>query len=269
MSVDNKIIFSYEKKKIKPLKLNYNQITPKRVNLCKKYFYMDQPKDKINLIKFNNEKNALEQVDNVITKLTRKRTDLDITKIDCIKSMILSNKNIPEKWIMRPGYKDLLNIAMKDDIVLNYAINCKDIYKKKAGYDKDDDTRYEEYMKSLPPEKKFISYINPHTQNYKDSNKKKILMKEYDKKYFKKFYKFPIINTNNSRQRGDSAKNNNKENIKKNKLIGINYSYNLTEGNDTRNDLMVTSLHYTGLDSNDENNKNKNLELKLPEISMI
>ena len=72
MSVDNKIIFSYEKKKIKPLKLNYNQITPKRVNLCKKYFYMDQPKDKINLIKFNNEKNALEQVDNVITKLTRK-----------------------------------------------------------------------------------------------------------------------------------------------------------------------------------------------------
>ena len=184
MSVDNKIIFSYEKKKIKPLKLNYNQITPKRVNLCKKYFYMDQPKDKINLIKFNNEKNALEQVDNVITKLTRKRTDLDITKIDCIKSMILSNKNIPEKWIMRPGYKDLLNIAMKDDIVLNYAINCKDIYKKKAGYDKDDDTRYEEYMKLLPPEKKFISYINPHSQNYKDSNKKKILMKEYDKKYF-------------------------------------------------------------------------------------
>ena len=267
MSVNNKIIFSYEKKKIKPLKLNYNQITPKRVNLCKKYFYMDQPKDKINLIKFNNEKNALEQVDNIITKLTRKRTDLDITKIDCIKSMILSNKNIPEKWIMRPGYKDLLNIAMKDDIVLNYAINCKDIYKKKAGYDKDDDTRYEEYMKSLPPVKKFISYINPHTQNYKDSNKKKNLMKEYDKKYFKKFYKFPIIK-NNSYGRYDSK--NSDENRRRNKLISINKTYNLTEGNNTKNDLMVTSLHYTGLDEDKINDENKKkLELKLPEINLI
>ena len=171
---------------------------------------------------------------------------------------------------MKPNYKNLLISAMQDDIVLNYAIVCKDIHKKRAGYDdEDDDTKYENYMKSLPKEKRFISYINPFTRNYVDSNKKKNLMREYDKKYFKKFYKFPIINTNNNHQRGDSAKNNNKENIKKNKLIGINYSYNLTEGNDTRNDLMVTSLHYTGLDNNDENNKNKNLELKLPEISMI
>jgi hypothetical protein len=32
---------------------------------------------------------------------------------------------------------------------------------------------------------------------------------------------------------------------------------------------MVTSLHYTGLDNDDENNKNKKLELKLPGINMI
>ena len=44
-------------------------------------------------------------------------------------------------------------------------------------------------------------------------------------------------------------------------------TYSLTEGNETRNDLMVTSLHYTGLDNlnNIEDNKNKS-ELKLPEI---
>ena len=267
---DNKMVLQYTKKQIKPIKLKSNQITPKKINLCKKYFYMETPKNKISLRKFSNEKSVLEQVDSTITKLTKKRTDLDNTKIECIKSMILSNKKIPEKWIMKPNYKNLLISAMQDDIVLNYAIVCKDIHKKRAGYDdEDDDTKYENYMKSLPKEKRFISYINPFTRNYVDSNKKKNLMREYDKKYFKKFYKFPIINTNNSHQREDSAKNNNKENIKKNKLIGINYSYNLTEGNDTRNDLMVTSLHYTGLDNNDENNKNKNLELKLPEISMI
>ena len=256
---DNKMILQYSKKQIKPIKLKSNQITPKKINLCKKYFYMETPKNKISLRKFSNEKSVLEQVDSTITKLTKKRTDLDNTKIECIKSMILSNKKIPEKWIMKPNYKNLLISAMQDDIVLNYAIVCKDIHKKRAGYDdEDDDTKYENYMKSLPKEKRFISYINPFTRNYVDSNKKKNLMREYDKKYFKKFYKFPIINTNNSHQREDSAKNNNKETIKKNKLIGINHSYNLTEGNDTRNDLMVTSLHYTGLDNDNENNKNNN-----------
>ena len=268
--VENKMIIQYTKKQVKPIKLNSNQITPKKINLCKKYFYMDTPKNQISLRKFTNEKSVLEQVDSTITKLTKKRTDLDNTKIECIKSMILSNKKIPEKWIMKPNYKSLLTSAMQDDIVLNYAIECKDIHKKRAGYDDDDDdTKYEKYMKSLPKEKRFISYINPFTRNYADSNKKKILMREYDKKYFKKFYKFPIINTNNNPKREDSAKNNNKENIKKNKLMRINNSYNLTEGNDTRNDLMVTSLHYTGLDNEDENNKNKKLELKLPGINMI
>lgn len=268
--VENKMIIQYTKKQVKPIKLNSNQITPKKINLCKKYFYMETPKNQINLRKFTNEKSVLEQVDSTITKLTKKRTDLDNTKIECIKSMILSNKKIPEKWIMKPNYKSLLTSVMQDDIVLNYAIECKDIHKKRAGYDDDDDdTKYEKYMKSLPKEKRFISYINPFTRNYADSNKKKILMREYDKKYFKKFYKFPIINTNNNPKREDSAKNNSKENIKKNKLMRINNSYNLTEGNDTRNDLMVTSLHYTGLDNDDENNKNKKLELKLPGINMI
>ena len=95
---------------------------------------------------------------------------------------------------MKPNYKDLLNKAMNDDIVLNYAIVCKDLHKKRAGYDEmNDDDRYENYIKSLPKEKRFISYINPFTRNYTDSNKKKDLMKEYDKKYFKKFYKLPKL----------------------------------------------------------------------------
>ena len=256
---------------IKPIKLKPKQIISKNINLCKKYFYMERP-NKIKLRNFDREKNVLEQVDNVITKLTKKRTDLDNTRIECIKSMILSNKKIPEKWIMKPNYKDLLNKAMNDDIVLNYAIVCKDLHKKRSGYDDmNDDDRYENYIKSLPKEKRFISYINPFTRNYTDSNKKKDLMKEYDKKYFKKFYKLPKLILNNNYNREDSVKNNNSvEKIKKNKLGRIKNISCLTEGNETKNDLMVTSLHYSGLETvnniNNNNEEKKKIELKLPDI---
>ena len=268
MSVDGKIILSYEKKVSKPIKLTYDKIHQKKLSLCQKYFYMDQSKQKINYIKFNNEKSPLEQVDTVITKLSKKRNDLENTKIDCIKSMILNNRPIPEKWIMKYNYKNLLSKAMKDEIVLDYAIACKDIHKKRAGYDDmDDDTKYINYIKSLPKEKKFISYINPYNRNYTDSNKKKNLMKEYDKKHFKKFYKFPIITSSNNNYKKDENENYKEDGNKKRKLKETKNTYSLTEGNKTRNDLMVTSLHYTGLDNivNIDDNKNK-LELKLPEI---
>ena len=272
MSNDNEeIILPNSNREIKPIKLKPKQIISKNINLCKKYFYMERP-NKIKLRNFDREKNVLEQVDNVITKLTKKRTDLDNTRIECIKSMILSNKKIPEKWIMKSNYKDLLNKAMNDDIVLNYAIVCKDLHKKRAGYDDmNDDDRYENYIKSLPKEKRFISYINPFTRNYTDSNKKKDLMKEYDKKYFKKFYKLPKLILNNNYNREDSVKNNNSvEKIKKNKLGRIKNISCLTEGNETKNDLMVTSLHYSGLETvnniNNNNEEKKKIELKLPEI---
>ena len=274
MSYDNDeiILPNNTNREIKPMKLKPKQIIYKNINLCKKYFYMERP-NKIKLRNFDREKNVLEQVDNVITKLTKKRTDLDNTRIECIKSMILSNKKIPEKWIVKSNYKDLLNKAMNDDIVLNYAIVCKDLHKKRAGYDDmNDDDRYENYIKSLPKEKRFISYINPFTRNYTDSNKKKDLMKEYDKKYFKKFYKLPKLILNNNYNIEDSVKNNNSvEKIKKNKLGRIKNISCLTEGNETKNDLMVTSLHYSGLDTvninNNNNEEKKKIELKLPEIN--
>ena len=268
MSVDEKILLSYEKKLPKPIKLTLNKLSPNKLSLCQKYFYMDQSKQKINFIKFNNEKSPLEQVDTVITKLSQKRNNLENTKIDCLKSMILNNKPIPEKWIMKPNYKDLLSKAMNDEMVLDYAIACKDLHKKRAGYDDiDDDTKYLNYIKSLPKEKKFISYINPFSRNYTDSNKKKNLMREYDKKHFKKFYKFPIITTGINNYKKEENENYKEDENKKRKLKEMKNTYSLTEGNETRNDLMVTSLHYTGLDNlnNIEDNKNKS-ELKLPEI---
>jgi hypothetical protein len=93
-------------------------------------------------------------------------------------------------------------------------------------------------------------------------------MKEYNKKYFKKFYKLPIITSNNNSYKKEDDKNFKDDDInKKRKLKDMKNAYSLTEGNETRNDLMVTSLHYTGLDNLNNISESKNkLELRLPEI---
>ena len=96
-------------------------------------------------------------------------------------------------------------------------------------------------------------------------------MKEYDKKYFKKFYKLPKLILNNNYNREETVKNNNSvEKIKKNKLGRIKNISCLTEGNETKNDLMMTSLHYSGLETvnniNNNNEEKKKIELKLPDI---
>ena len=158
---EGKITKIFKKKKsIKPIK----------INLCKKYFYINKRKA-INLKQFENGNNGkifklmennnnnnnnnkektdiLEQVDYIMTQFKRKKKLLTEKKIDCIKSMILNNKKIPEKWIMKSNYKDLLNQAMEDDIVLNYAIECKDMYKKRAGLDQSDESLYLNYKKNL------------------------------------------------------------------------------------------------------------------------
>lgn len=289
-------------------------ITPKKINLCKKYFYIDKSKA-INLKQMNDGKilqlmdngnnkekgDVLEQVDYVMTQFEQKKMELNKKKIDCIKSMILNNKKIPEKWIMKPNYKDLLNEVMEDEIVLNYAIVCQDKYKKNAGLDETDETRYLNFKKNLPLEKKFKSYINPYSRNYFDSPTKKRLMKEYcfsirknnkDSLRKKKLYnnslngnmiykkmifdknksvegivkdkiKLPLINP---KSKFDNDENNK---IKDENLINNIKSKdeNLIKNNnmnETNEELMVTSLYYSGLDT-----KNKNNNDKLPELPMI
>ncbi len=293
-------------------------ITPRKKNLCKKYFYIDTSQN-LNLNKFNNGKilqlienynrpekgSVLEQVDYIMTEFDRKKEELNQKKIDCIKSMILHNKKIPEKWIMKPNYKDILNQAMEDDIVLNYAIVCKDIHKKSAGLDQSDETRYQNFKKSMPPEKKFISYINPYNRNYLDSPHKKQLMNDYclnlRKKYndFKKnkyiinkslndyaihkrcnsienissINKLPPIKVREVRDKTDNEQNNkdnqdnkdNKEDLNKDLNIGPNN--NNINYNETKDDLMMTSLYYSGYNNDNDNNPKK--ELKLPELPLI
>ena len=325
--LDNKLILSNitEIKPQKPL-LKKLAITPKKINLCKKYFYMDKTKA-LNLKQFNNGKilkllednnnkekgDVLEQVDYVMTQFEHKKRELNKKKIDCIKSMILNNKNIPESWIMKSNYRDLLSEAMEDDIVLNYAILCQDKYKKTSGKEQNDEDRYLNYRKHLSPEKKFISYINPYSRNYFDTPTKKKLMKDYclsirrnNRNTFKNknLYNNSLnlnLNQNNLIKKINYDKNKEKSNnssgdlindknklplikIKgkidndennKNNINNLNDRYNM---NETNEELMVTSLYYSGLDTKNQNNKNldnnnnfnnQKKNIKLPELPLI
>lgn len=283
-----------------------NFSTPRKVNLSKKYFYINNNRN-INLNHFNNGRilqlientskngsgDVLEQVDHLITQLDQTREELNNKKVDCIKSMILNHKKVPEKWIMKSNYKDLLNKSMEDDIVLNYAVICKDIYKKREGLDQSDDEKYSNYMKSVPEEKKFISFINLYSKNYCDSPHKKQIMRDYclsitkNKKNRIKT-KFNNDSSLNSYERNsklynkvsDDKTSNSFENSSKDKNIlplinqnnRIDNNNNLNNMNNTKDDLMMTSLYYSGFDNKNENNKNNlspKKELKLPELPLI
>ena len=306
------VIKNINNSEIKPVKVNAkNRRIPNQIDLCKKYFYISKSKKAINLKKFNDDKilklmednnsqrsgDVLEQVDYVLTEFEKKKEDLKNKKVDCIRSMILNHKKIPEKWIMKPNYKELLNEAMEDDIVLNYAIECKDIYKKRAGLDQSDEERYLNYKKSLKPEKKFISYINPYSKNYCDSPSKKNLMRDYCLSVQKNRRNDTKLNNNNI---FNSYKNNNKllnkildknnntcDNISKEKIkLPLIYRNNMTEDPEEfakkieinkpnikeKEDLMVTSLYYSGLQNKKDNNKNNDINIKenkLPELPLI
>ena len=315
MSLEKKIVDLNNSETKSPI-VKKKPTTPKKINLCKKYFYIDKNKA-LNLKQFskgqilqlmeNNSKgkrDVLEEVDYVMTQFEQKKLELHKKKIDCIKSMILNNKNIPEKWIMRPDYKGLLNEAMEDDIVLNYAIVCKDKYKKVSGEDENVEEKYLNYLKSLKPEKKFISYINLYSRNYVDTPIKKKLMREYclsiqrnDDSNISKMEKNKYNNPLNIYvKKGVLSNKLNNEKRKsriddisdiKNKLPLINQKGKVKEKennlyqkneinnryNESKDDLMLTSLHYTGLDINNKNNKVQEIDstgnykaLKLPEI---
>ena len=214
--------------------------------------------------------------------------------------MILNNKKIPEKWIMKSNYKDLLNQAMEDDIVLNYAIECKDMYKKRAGLDQSDESLYLNYKKNLPVEKKFISYINPYSRNYIDTSKRKKLINDYSislrknnlicqrNKYsynnslnnYKKInIMYQKINKKNNSFEDFSIdinklplikrkdKNNNENNNNKNKKREINKKLN--NMSKTKDELMVTSLYYSGYNNEENKNNSYKKDTKIPELPII
>ena len=249
-----------------------------KVDLCKKYFYkLNLSPKKCNIFQLMenglSNQDEFDQVDTICTKAINHKNLLEKKKIECLKSMILHHKQIPEKWIIQNNYKDLLNKVMSDPIVLNYAIVSKDIFKKRSTSVSIDLREVEKNMKENNSSPKFICYINPYSKNYADSLEKHKLMREYCYSIKKKQNKAHQNTKEKEINFTENTNNINNEEIKKIKknyylnteaskeyLLPCIYQNKKNKKNvkeDKDENLMMTSLYYNENNLNKENKLNK------------
>ena len=276
--------------------ISSNKFEIKKEDLCKKYFYKLNlaPKHKNIFHDMENGQNLgeLEQVYSESLVFQKGKNQLLKKKLDCLKSMILHHKNIPERWIIKQNYKDLLDKVMQDPIVLSYAIFSKDIYKKRSPALSIDVDDIKNYLSLSPKKPKFISYINPYSRNYDESNKKHIIRKEYSyniKERKDKGQNIYTIQTENHDTKKLKKKLNLNLEVKKEKGLPNIFGYIKKPKNkeedktaEDKNELtMMTSLYYDenklnekkdkkdGLKENDEENKEKEVKKQKIELPMI
>ena len=256
---------------------NLKKISHKSIqkdDLCKKYFYklnLSPKKNNIFQLMENGLSNQddLEQVDNVCTKLQKQKNELEKKQIECMKSMILHHKQIPERWIMQENYKDLLQNAMQDPIVLSYAIVSKDIFKKRSTSVSIEELEIEKNLQTSPTEPRFISYINPYKKINENSPKKLKLMRDYcfniknKQNRIKKNAKNLKLNYDNINNENNFKEEQNnlyrinedsKENILPSIYPNLKDKNNNNKKEDINETLMMTSLYYN---ENNINNENK------------
>ena len=111
----------------------------KKIDLEKKYLYLPmiskcnhKVKNYYEMIKQVNNKGLLEEVAIQDNQISSNRNELHTLKVKIMKDLILNNKPIPEKWIMKEDYQQLLDEAMIDPIVLQDTVINADMYKKRA-----------------------------------------------------------------------------------------------------------------------------------------
>lgn len=249
--------------------ISNNKFENKQGELCKRYFYKMNlaPTNKNIFHDMENGQNLdeLEQVYNENMVYLKDRNKLRKKQIECLKSMVLHHKNIPERWIIQHNYKNLIDKIMQDPIVLSYAIFSKEFYRKRSTAFSIDIDDIKNHLSLSPKEPKFISYINPYSRNFDESSKKHLIRKEYG---------YNIKKRKNKEQNIYPLKTENNEikNLKKNLYLNIDVdkekglpnifgnmkkTKNKEEDKKTedKNDLtMMTSLYF------DENKLNENKE---------
>ena len=250
--------------------ISNNKFENKQEELCKRYFY------KMNLAQRNknifhdmeNGQNLdeLEQVYNENMVFQKGRNKLRKKQLECLKSMVLHHKNIPERWIIQHNYKNLVDKIMQDPIVLSYAVFSKDYYRKRSTAFSIDVDDIKNHLSLSPKEPKFISYINPYSRNFDESSKKHFKRKEYGyniKKRKNKEQNIYTLQTENNEVKNLKRNFNLNLDIDKEKgLPNIFGNMKKTKSKDEdkktedRNDLtMMTSLYY---DENKLNEKKEN-----------
>ena len=231
----------------------------KEENLQKKYFYkLNLSEKKCNIFQLMenglSNQDELEQVDNVCSKHLNFKNELEKKQIECMKSMILHHKMIPERWIIQENYKDLLNKAMEDPIVLSYAIASKDIFKKRSTAVPIEELVTEKNLFTSQTEPRFISFINPYKKKYANSlgKQKHKLMRDYcyNIKNRRKIQQRPKVLKNSKTINDERKYYCNTERAQGNELPFIVTNKKIAK-DDKNENMMMTSLYF------DENKINK------------
>jgi len=247
-----------------------NHIKLKDDDLQKRYFYkINNSGKKCNIFQLMengmSSQDELEQVDNACSRYQSFEKELEKKQIDCMKSMILHHKLIPEKWIIQENYKDLLSKVMEDPIVLSYAIQSKDFYKKRStSIPIEEFVDESSFMSQAPTGPRFISYINPYKK--KDTNslgkRRNKIMREYCYNINKQMHSKPknLKSLKSSKTLNDDKNYYLKtEESKENYLPSIFSNKKIGKNNKDEN-MMMTSLHY---DENKLNKKSKDKKYNL------
>lgn len=92
----------------------------------------NKAKNIFEMIKRVDKKSLLEEVEARDSVITSKKKELRQIKVKIMKDLILNNKQIPERWIFKRDYEEILDEAMSDPMVLQYAIINSDTHRKRA-----------------------------------------------------------------------------------------------------------------------------------------
>ena len=270
--------------------ISNNKFEKKQEDLCKRYFYKLNlaPKRKNIFHDMENGQNLdeLEQVYNENMIFQKDKNRLLKKQLECLKSMILHHKNIPERWIIQHNYRNIIDKVMQDPIVLSYAMFSKEIYKKRSSTMSIDIDDIKSNLSLSPRGPKFISYINPYSRNFDESGKKHLIRKEYGyniKKRKNKEQNIIISKTENNEAKNSEKNlylniNINKEKELPNIFCNIKKSKNNEDDKKTedKNDLtMMTSLYYDEnklnekKEKNDDGNQEKRIKKQKMELPKI
>ena len=146
----------------------------KKEDLERKYLHLplirkseQKGKSIFEMIKRIDKKSILEEVASVDYILDEKKQQLHDIKIRVIRDLILNNKPIPERWILKSDYESLLDEALSDPIVLQYAVVNSEMYRKSA-YPEFEYKKPKRALRKLiinpttfTPKKQRISYNSP------------------------------------------------------------------------------------------------------------
>lgn len=158
-----------------------------RKKLLKRFFYvpLKEKSNNYNFIYLDKKKGIgnFEELNELCDKIKNGKKQLSKIKTSSIRSMIINQNNIPQKWVQKQNYKVILNRAINSPHLVDYAKNYLD--HKNINKKKEDHIILNEITQVKKPE--FLTIDNQHRVQ-RDRNSASLRIK-YGYKIKKKFGK--------------------------------------------------------------------------------